>query len=106
MDEAHSTAVADPPVDISLLGKLRNNRFSEKEARQSATETPKYSTFTLLALQQRLSGATQFIGPNTLSSVIPPFQKPPIKPKPNKQGKKKRGGLNSTPFVECIQSFS
>jgi transposase len=92
MDESQSTAVAEPPVDSSLLEKLLNNRLSEEEARRFASENPECITFTLLALQQRLAGAMQTTGSNTPSSVIPPFQKPPTIPKPSKQGKKKRGG--------------
>ena len=92
MDESHSTAVADPPVDTSLLDRLLHNRLSEDEARQFATTNPECIVFTLLALQQRLAGLSQSTGPNTPSSVIPPYQKPPIKPKPNHKGKKKRGG--------------
>ncbi len=92
MDESHSTAVADPPVDTSLLDRLLHNRLSEDEARQFATTNPECIVFTLLALQQRLAGLSQSTGPNTPSSVIPPYQKPPIKPKPNQKGKKKRGG--------------
>ncbi len=92
MDESQSTAFAEPPVDNSLLEKLLHNRLSESEARQFASENPECITFTLLALQQRLACSQQSTGANTPSSVIPPYEKPPVKPKPPKTGRKKRGG--------------
>lgn len=52
---------------------------------------PECLVFTLLAIQQRIAHASQVIGPNTPSAAIPPFAKPPAKPK-NRKGKKKRGG--------------
>jgi transposase len=92
MDELHSTVTQSPPVDDSLLEKLLSNRLSEAEALKFASENPECIAFTLLALQQRLAGAGQTVGPNTPSSVVPPYQKPSKPIKSNAKGKKKRGG--------------
>lgn len=92
MDGAETTAVVDPPVNASLLDKLLSNKLSEAEARSFLSGDPECAVFTLLALQQRIAGSSQATGPNTPSSVIPPYDKPPIKPRPPSKGRKKRGG--------------
>lgn len=91
MDGTDVTAVVDPPVDATLLDKLLSNQLSEADARRFASGDLECTVFTLLALQQRIAGGKPAIGPNTPSSVIPPYEKPPTKPK-NTKGKKKRGG--------------
>lgn len=97
MDEPTTTAVAEPLVDLSFLDKLRHNRLSEAEARQFASQSPEFITFTLLALQQRLAASLQSTGPNTPSAAIPPFAKPNAKPDLKKKSKKKRGGQPGHP---------
>ncbi len=96
MDKPTTTAVAEPS-DVSFLDKLLHNQLSETEARQFASQSPEFITFTLLALQQRLAASLQSIGPNTPSAAIPPFAKPNVKPDPKKKSKKKRGGQPGHP---------
>lgn len=96
MDESDSPAVVAPPVDATLLDKLLSNQLSEADARQFASGDLECTVFTLLALQQRIAGGKPATGPNTPSSVIPPYEKPATKPKKTK-GKKKRGGQPGHP---------
>jgi transposase len=89
MDGTKATAAVDSPIDATLLDKLLTNQLSEAEARSFLSGDPECVVFTLLALQQRIAGVSQSTGPNTPSSVIPPYGKPPTKPS---KSKKKRGG--------------
>lgn len=91
MDGTEATTVAEPHVDAKLLDKLLSNQLSEAEARQFVSGDPECAVFTLLALQQRISGCKPESGSNTPSSAIPPYVKPKTKPRKSR-GKKKRGG--------------
>jgi len=81
------------PIDSQFVDRFLAGDATEAETRQLVSGDPEITTFTLLAIQQRIA-TKQAGGPNTPSATIPPYAK--AEPKPAK-GKRKRGGQNGHP---------
>ena len=69
-------------VDGGFVERFLAARVTEEESLKFALQSAEVIAFTLLMIQARIGDRQTEAGPNTLSSAIPPYEKPAPKPKP------------------------